>query len=77
MTKETNLENRGLKQDAFFVLVGASMPSVLIETGFLSNKADAAYLKSDKGQSEISKAIYKSIIYYKMDYDFENNILFK
>ncbi len=77
LTKETNLENRGLKQDAFFVLVGASMPSVLIETGFLSNKADAAYLKSDKGQSEISKAIYKSIIYYKMDYDFENNILFK
>ncbi len=77
MTTESTLLSRGLNQDAFFVIVGASMPAVLIETGYLSNKADEAYLKSDKGQEAIAKAVYKSIIYYKMDYDFERNFLFK
>jgi len=77
LATESVLMSRGLNQDAFFVLVGASMPTVLIETGFLSNKADEAYLKSEKGQESIAKAVYKSIIYYKMDYDFERNFLFK
>lgn len=71
-TKSTNLISRGIFQDAFFVLIGASMPSVLIECGFLSNKSDEEYLKSEKGQTDIAKAIYKSIIYYKMDFEFEN-----
>lgn len=70
--KSTNLQSRGIFQDAFFVLIGASMPSILIECGFLSNKSDEDYLKSDKGQTDLAKAIYKSIIYYKMDFEFEN-----
>lgn len=77
LTNETTLLSRGLSQDAFFVLVGASMPTVLIETGFLSNKSDEMYLKSEKGQEAIAKGVYKSIIYYKMDYDFEKNYLFR
>jgi len=71
-TKSTNLQSRGIFQDAFFVLIGASMPSLLIECGFLSNKSDEEYLKSEKGQTDIAKAIYKSIVYYKMDFEFEN-----
>lgn len=71
-TKSTNLQSRGIFQDAFFVLIGASMPSVLIECGFLSNKSDEEYLKSEKGQTDIAKAIYKSIVYYKLDYEYEN-----
>lgn len=77
LTKSTNLQSRGIFQDAFFVLIGASMPSVLIECGFLSNKSDEEYLKSEKGQTEIAKAIYKSIIYYKMDYEYENLYILK
>ncbi len=77
LTKTTNLQSRGIFQDAFFVLIGASMPSVLIECGFLSNKSDEEYLKSEKGQTEIAKAIYKSIIYYKMDYEYENLFVLK
>lgn len=59
----------GIKQAGFFVLVGASMPSVLIETGFLSNYEDEAFLNSKKGQDQISKAILESVINYKAYYD--------
>lgn len=63
------IPSRGVKQAGFYVLVGASMPSVLVETGFLSNKEDEAYLNSKKGQQEIAKAIFKSIQDYKKYYD--------
>jgi len=63
------IPSRGVKQAGFFVLVGASMPSVLIETGFLSNKKDEAYLNSKKGQREIANSIYNSIKDYKKYYD--------
>jgi len=60
---------RGVKQAGFYVLVGASMPSVLVETGFLSNKIDEAYVNSKKGQKEIAKTIYNSIVDYREYYD--------
>jgi N-acetylmuramoyl-L-alanine amidase len=50
---ELPLASRGVKQAGFYVLVGASMPSVLIETAFLSNKKDADYLKSSKGSRKL------------------------
>jgi N-acetylmuramoyl-L-alanine amidase len=60
--------SRGIKQAGFYVLVGASMPSVLIETGFLSNQGDAAFLKSDKGQSRIAESVLKAIQNYREYY---------
>ncbi len=63
------IHTRGVKQAGFYVLVGASMPSVLIETGFLSNKKDEAYLNSKKGKREIATTIYKSIANYRKYYD--------
>jgi N-acetylmuramoyl-L-alanine amidase len=72
MGLDTKLESRGIFQAGFYVLVGASMPTMLIETGYLSNKADEEYLNSAKGQGDIAKAIYKAIRLYKFDYDFEN-----
>lgn len=68
-SKELSLTSRGVKQAGFYVLVGASMPSVLIESGFLSNKDDAKYLKSHKGQQEIAESIYKTVKKYKEDYE--------
>ena len=68
---DLSLTSRGIKQAGFFVLVGASMPSVLIETGFLSNKQDAAYLKSTKGQTEIANSIYMAINSFKEHYEKE------
>ena len=67
---ENNLDfgSRGIKQAGFYVLVGASMPSVLIETGFLTNPKDAAYLKSDRGQSKLAESILTAIKKYKEYY---------
>lgn len=63
----SELASRGVKQAGFYVLVGASMPNVLVEAGFLSNKKDAEYLSSKSGQAEIAKRIFNAIKNY-MDY---------
>ena len=55
-------KNRGVKQNVFVVLYQSYMPSVLIETGFLTNKQEGAYLNSKKGKKEMSTAITKAII---------------
>ena len=67
--KHSGIPFLGIKQAGFYVLVGASMPGVLIETGFLSNRKDEAYLKSSKGQSEIVASIFDAIKKYKDYYD--------
>lgn len=65
----TEVPSLGIKQAGFYVLVGASMPGVLIETGFLSNRKDEAYLKSSKGQTDIASAILNAVKRYKDYYD--------
>lgn len=67
-SKDLPLSSRGVKQAGFYVLVGASMPSVLIEAGFLSNKKDADYLKSQSGQEKIAQSIFEGIKKYKTFY---------
>ena len=67
--KQVDLPSRGIKQAGFYVLVGASMPGILIETGFITNKNDVKYLNSRNGQKEIAKAIFSSILKYKNYYD--------
>ena len=57
--------NRKVKQAGFIVLHQTFMPSVLVETGFLTNKNEGAYLNSSKGQSEIGTAIADAILKYK------------
>jgi N-acetylmuramoyl-L-alanine amidase len=54
--------NRGVHQAGFKVLVTASMPAVLVETGFGSNPAEAAYLASEHGQREIAEAIADAVV---------------
>ena len=58
-------KNRTVKQAGFIVLKYTYMPSVLVETGFLTNKKEGAYLNSKKGQKEMSESIAKGIINYK------------
>jgi len=67
--KKLSLASRGVKQAGFYVLVGASMPSVLIETGLLSNNSDAKYLASKKGQNEIAESIFNAVKDYKLHYE--------
>ena len=56
--------DRKVKQAGFIVLHQTFMPSVLIESGFLTNKNEGAYLNSTKGQSEMGTAIAEAILSY-------------
>lgn len=60
-----NFKNRGVKQAGFLVLRETYMPSVLIETGFLTNKTEGAFLNSKRGQQQLSDAIINGINDYK------------
>ena len=60
-------KNRKVKQAGFIVLHQTFMPSVLVETGFLTNQTEGAYLNSRKGQTEIGTAIAEAILSYKMN----------
>lgn len=64
-----NRKSRGVKQARFVVLYHASMPAVLIETGFISNPSEAKYLTSEYGQSIIASAIFRAIRNYKAQFD--------
>lgn len=57
----------GVKQKGLEVLAGSAMPGVLVETGFITNSEEEAYLNSDKGQMEVAIAIYRGIKAYKME----------
>lgn len=69
LKKHTGLENRGVKQAGFYVLVGAAMPNVLIEAGYLSNRSDERFLKSARGQEKVANAVYRAIKRYKDEYE--------
>ncbi|HEV1287535.1 MAG TPA: N-acetylmuramoyl-L-alanine amidase [Bryobacteraceae bacterium] len=57
-------KNRGLKKAPFIVLIGASMPSVLAEIGFLTNAGDEALLRKPEYRQKIADALYKGIANY-------------
>jgi N-acetylmuramoyl-L-alanine amidase len=63
-TKKLKRKDRGVKQNAFVVLYQTYMPSVLVETGFLSNKSEGTYLNSKAGQSKFANAISDGIKAY-------------
>lgn len=60
-------KDRTVKQAGFVVLKYTYMPSVLVETGFLTNPTEGSYLNSNKGQQEIAQAIAKAILNYKKE----------
>lgn len=60
--------NRGVKQAGFRVLVGAFMPAILVELGFGSSPADAAYLSSSAGQQALARALAASVTDYLSRY---------
>lgn len=67
-TNKLNRKTRGVKQQPLWVLDAATMPGVLIELGFLSNKEEGEYLNSDEGQNEMANQIANAIIHYKKVY---------
>jgi len=64
-TNRLKRKNRGVKQAVFWVLHNTYMPSVLIETGFITNRKEGDYLNSVAGNNSISKSISDAILDYK------------
>jgi N-acetylmuramoyl-L-alanine amidase len=63
----TGSEGRGVKQAPFRVLVGASMPAVLVEVAFISNPEEEKLLNSDAYQSKIAAAVARGIQRYRRE----------
>ena len=61
------IRSRGVKQGPFLVLYKTTMPSILIEAGFLTNSKEAEFLSSEKGQNHIADAIFKAFKEYKFE----------
>jgi N-acetylmuramoyl-L-alanine amidase len=59
--------SRGVKQAGFLVLWKSTMPSVLVEAGFLTDRAEENYLDSKAGQQGIANGIYRAFREYKHD----------
>lgn len=58
--------NKGVHQAGFLVLREVSMPSVLIELGFINNRQEEKFLASEWGQKQLAKSIYNAFqAYYK------------
>jgi N-acetylmuramoyl-L-alanine amidase len=62
------ITSKGVKQAGFYVLVGASMPGVLIESGFVSNRNEEQFLSTNAGQEHMARLFYNSIADYAKEY---------
>jgi N-acetylmuramoyl-L-alanine amidase len=69
MAYNLDIKNGGVRQAGFYVLVGASMPNVLVELGYLSNRKEEKYLRSGEGQYQIAEALFKGVKEYKLKYE--------
>ncbi len=61
--------DKGVKQAGFLVLRETSMPSCLIELGFISTADEERYLSSSDGVSQLGRGIYQAFLDYKKKYD--------
>jgi N-acetylmuramoyl-L-alanine amidase len=57
-------KNRGVRKAPFVVLIGANMPSVLAEIGFLSNPKEEALLKKPEYRQKLAESLYRGLSRY-------------
>ena len=67
----TERVNRGIKQNSFRVLKGATMPAVLVEVGFISNPDEERLLVSPAYQDKLAEALYRGILRYKDLFEYQ------
>lgn len=69
MNRITGVQNRGVKQAPFKVLVGATMPAALVEVAFITNPDEETKLKNGDFQNQVIEALTTAIQRYKTDYE--------
>lgn len=69
--------NKGVKQAGFLVLRETSMPSCLIELGFISTPSEEQFLNSDEGIANMGRGIYQAFCDYLSKYDKSFTVPFK
>jgi N-acetylmuramoyl-L-alanine amidase len=68
-SETTAIQSRGVMQAGYWVIVGSSMPSVLVECGYLSDAAEEKYLSSKEGQEKVVQALFNAFAEYKKYYE--------
>ena len=71
--ERANRNDRGVRQAGFWVLFNTTMPSVLIETGFITHAEEEIYLNSEQGQDYLASAIFRACRDYINDIDNMSN----
>ena len=74
MVNSAKRPDRGVHQAGYLVLWKSTMPSILVELGFISNDAECRYLVSQKGAEEMSQSLYKA---FKEYLDYHNKLMEK
>ncbi len=64
----SGLQNNGVKQAGFMVLWTPSMPSILVETGYITHAENEKFLASESGQQKVAEAIYDAIVKFQYEY---------
>ena len=73
-TKKVGRHDRGVQQAGFLVLWKTSMPSILVELGFINNMKEEQFLKSETGQTQMALALYRAFEEYKREFESENHV---
>ncbi len=74
LREEVKRHDRGVKQAGFLVLWKTTMPAVLVELGFISNREEEKYLNSETGQDELADALFDAFTEYKAHYESDDDI---
>ena len=72
--ENANRHDRDVKQAGFWVLFATTMPSVLVETGFITNISEEKYLNSKQGQDYLASAIYRACSEYISDINSKSSV---
>lgn len=71
-TSRVGRKDRSVQQAGFLVLYRTTMPSILVELGFITNPAEEAFLMSEQGKVYMASAIYRAFRDYKVQFEREN-----
>lgn len=64
LTPKSPFKNRGVKQAPFFVLMGAAMPAVVTEIGFINHRSEGRYITSREGMDALAEGIAAGVLDY-------------